>query len=405
MIEKQDNRCYPSVPPGANRKMWAVFGPFCFDLNTLELTKNGIRLGLEEKPARALARLIERRGTLVSREELRSSLWDGAVNLDFNHGLNKAVNKLRTLLGDDANQPKYLETLSRRGYRFIAEVELILDPPAVDSGNSASPSIAASNGNGSLGNHRAVDVQRSDRSGVKIPRILRFYHARPRRHFLVLAAITVLAVAVAVVIGSSRWNGNEKQQSVRAVIKLPPNVHLMTASENLGLSISPDGTQIVFSAEGADGVPRLWLRHLDTLTPESIAGTEHGSFPFWSPDGKKLGFFTESYLKRVNLVEHSVVILCPVQSPRGGSWSRDDVILLAPNTRGPIYKMSANGGIPVPVTTLDEAHYTTHRWPVFLEDGTHFVFLAANHTESWSPGSMYVGSTTGGETKMTDLSS
>ena len=81
--------------------MRAVFGPFCFDLETLELTKFGVRLGLEEKPARALACLIERRGSVVAREELRNCLWDQAVNIDFNHGLNKALNKLRTILSDD----------------------------------------------------------------------------------------------------------------------------------------------------------------------------------------------------------------------------------------------------------------------------------------------------------------
>jgi tetratricopeptide (TPR) repeat protein len=105
-------------------RLRAVFGAFCFHLDTLELTKFGTRLALEEKPARLLACLIERRGLLVSRDELRKRLWDEEINIDFDHGLNKAVNKLRSVLGDDANEPRYLETLSRRGYRFIGQVQL-----------------------------------------------------------------------------------------------------------------------------------------------------------------------------------------------------------------------------------------------------------------------------------------
>ncbi len=104
--------------------MRAAFGPFSFDLCALELSRNGIRLRLEEKPARFLACLIERRGGIVTREELRRRLWPEQVNVDFDHGLNKAANKLRAVLGDSSVTLTYLETLSKRGYRFIGCVEL-----------------------------------------------------------------------------------------------------------------------------------------------------------------------------------------------------------------------------------------------------------------------------------------
>jgi eukaryotic-like serine/threonine-protein kinase len=112
----------------------AVFGPFCFDLATLELAKFGVRLRLEEKPARILACLIEDRGEVVSREQLRSCLWEDKVTLDFEHGLNKAVNKLRSILSDDAGEPRYIETLSRRGYRFIGAVDLLPKPETAPLG-------------------------------------------------------------------------------------------------------------------------------------------------------------------------------------------------------------------------------------------------------------------------------
>lgn len=103
----------------------AVFGAFCFDLESGQLKKNGIRLRLEDKPTELLRVLIEHGGELVSREELQDALWSSRIHLDFEHGLNKSINKLRTALGDDTDAPKYIETLNRRGYRFIAHFELV----------------------------------------------------------------------------------------------------------------------------------------------------------------------------------------------------------------------------------------------------------------------------------------
>jgi DNA-binding winged helix-turn-helix (wHTH) protein len=126
--------------------MRAAFGPFSFDLCALELSKNGLRLRLEEKPARLLACLIERRGEMVTREELCKRLWPDDVNLDFDHGLNKAMNKLRAALGDSAAEAKYLETLSKRGYRFIHAVELAPANEAALERISDSPPANASGG-------------------------------------------------------------------------------------------------------------------------------------------------------------------------------------------------------------------------------------------------------------------
>src|ERR1700758_4848124 len=103
----------------------AVFGPFCFYLSTRELRKNGVRLRLEDKPAIVLHYLIEHAGAAVTREELQARLWPVDVHVDFNHGLNKAINRLRAVLADDSDQPRYIETLHRRGYRFIASVEVL----------------------------------------------------------------------------------------------------------------------------------------------------------------------------------------------------------------------------------------------------------------------------------------
>src|SRR2546428_13976480 len=89
----------------------AIFGPFRFDFSTRELSKNGLTLPLEEQPAQALSFLIERAGVLVSRGDLRQLLWPNGVHVDFEHGVNKSINKLRTVLGDDPAAPRLIATL------------------------------------------------------------------------------------------------------------------------------------------------------------------------------------------------------------------------------------------------------------------------------------------------------
>ena len=99
------------------------FSSYEVDLETGELWKHGVALKLAGQPFEILAYLVERHGQLVSREELRAQLWPHETFVDFDHGLNAAVNRLRLALCDSAENPKYIETLPRRGYRFIAAVE------------------------------------------------------------------------------------------------------------------------------------------------------------------------------------------------------------------------------------------------------------------------------------------
>src|SRR5579863_5300273 len=99
------------------------FGVFEADLRLGELTKHGKRLALQEQPFRLLAMLLARPGQLVTREELRATIWPHTI-VDFDHGLNKAVSKVRDALGDSAESPRFIETIARRGYRFLAEVNI-----------------------------------------------------------------------------------------------------------------------------------------------------------------------------------------------------------------------------------------------------------------------------------------
>src|ERR1700675_4551587 len=113
------------------------FGVFEADPRLGELTKHGKRLPLQEQPFQLLAMLLERPGELVSREELRAKIWPQTI-VDFDHGLNKAISKIRDALGDSAENPRFIETVARRGYRFLADVAVVQDgPPQTAAGDAA----------------------------------------------------------------------------------------------------------------------------------------------------------------------------------------------------------------------------------------------------------------------------
>src|SRR5438128_4004611 len=100
------------------------FGVFELDLRAGELRKRGLRIRLQQQPFQVLALLLERAGQVVGREELQKALWPADTFVDFDHGLNKAINKIRDALGDSAESPRFVETVARRGYRFIADVKV-----------------------------------------------------------------------------------------------------------------------------------------------------------------------------------------------------------------------------------------------------------------------------------------
>src|SRR6266850_3806740 len=114
----------------------AQFGPYQADLRTGELRKHGIRLRLQEQPFQVLAMLLLNPGELVTREQLQKRLWPGDTFVDFDHGLNTAINKLREVLSDSSATPKYIETLPRRGYRFLATVDFTNGTSAASPGEA-----------------------------------------------------------------------------------------------------------------------------------------------------------------------------------------------------------------------------------------------------------------------------
>ena len=222
---------------------------------------------------------------------------------------------------------------------------------------------------------------------------------RSRALVLALAAL-VLATATAVALTSYLRPGYEASGPVvRATLAPPPNVTVLTLGDQAGApAVSRDGSNLVFTGI-ADGKEMLFLRSMESATVKPLSGTEGAKFPFWSPDGKSIGFFADQQLKRLDIAGGPATNLAPATDGRGGSWA-GDTIVFSPYIYDAIYRIPASGGKPAPVTVLDRSQHSTHRWPQFLPDGKHFFYLAAHHMGGKGENSgIYVASIDGGNPK------
>ena len=176
---------------------------------------------------------------------------------------------------------------------------------------------------------------------------------------------------------------------------LPPE-HTQYQPNSGAMVLSPDGLRIAFVARGDDGKQMLWVRALDALTAQPLAGTEDANHPFWSPDSRFLGFFSTGKLRKIDANGGPPQALCDATGGRGGAWSINGTIVFTPSPTDVIYKVPAAGGAPVAVTEFDtKTSESSHRFPIFLPDGKHFLFLAEGRpdTEGSQEGyTLYAGS-------------
>src|SRR5438309_1751200 len=188
----------------------------------------------------------------------------------------------------------------------------------------------------------------------------------------IVAGFLFIALLAALPFVISSLRRGPVDMRVTRVSVLPPE------KSTLGtVTISPDGRRIAFIATDATGKTMLWVRPLDSLAAQPLAGTDDANYPFWSADSRFVGFFAGGKLKKIEVTGGATSTLCNATGGRGGAWNRDDIIIFAPDNRTGLSRVSVVGGEPSPVTTLYPSRQeNTHRFPQFLPDGRHFLYFA-----------------------------
>ncbi len=191
----------------------------------------------------------------------------------------------------------------------------------------------------------------------------------------------VLALVGVGTFAGYRWaKSSEEHLSLHAEIPPPDKFAMDTTGDNGGMPVlSPQGDKLAFVAHSGD-TKLLWVRPLNSNTAQQLDGTAGASHPFWSPDGNNIGFFANGKVATISASGGPVAVLADAPNARGGSWGSSGMIVYAGDFLGALTKVSAHGGAAQPATLLDKTRHDTQRWPWFLPDGKHFIYLATSHS-------------------------
>jgi Tol biopolymer transport system component len=218
---------------------------------------------------------------------------------------------------------------------------------------------------------------------------------RRRRRRAISVAAGLLAAAALLFLF---WRRPPAPESMRFAVSAPPGTAFnANTAAPAPVAVTRLGRDLVFGARDATGKSVLWVRSLDALSARPLSGTEGATYPFWSPDGRFVGFFAGGKLKKIAASGGAPQTLCDAPDGRGGSWNRDGWIVFSPQGRGPVYKVADSGGTPVAATRVTaQEKEVTHRWPSFLSTGRHFLFLRRDAAARSDPmDGIWVGSLDG----------
>lgn len=274
---------------------------------------------------------------------------------------------------------------------------LALDPPPVESVHSAAPSALGSVIKAAL--QKDPDERIQSAHDLKLQLVLvrdqllqaaMQAQAQPKARstpWIVIATVLLLAAAAATFTASHYANRvRENAHPVYSSVMMPAGVTL----ERGDPALSPDGRWLVFVAPKQNGSRVLWLRDLWSGETREIHDTEGAFYAFWAPDSRQVGFFAASKLRKVDAVGGGPVqVIAEAGNGRGGTWNHDGIIVFAPGVTGSLYSVSAAGGTPKQVTDLHASGtFNSHRFPAFLPDGKHFLFMERGNPDTIAVGSL-----------------
>jgi eukaryotic-like serine/threonine-protein kinase len=215
------------------------------------------------------------------------------------------------------------------------------------------------------------------------PEAVEAKQTRWNRAAWLLAAVA----AIAMVIAGANWfkAANDQAPAMLFHAAIPFAVN--------DVAVSPNGqtAALVAYSESTNNYI-LWLYRIGGEQPKALEGTLGASYPFWAPDGKALGFFADGKLKKLDIEKGQVQVICEAPNGRGGTWNRDGVIVFSPDAQAGLTRVASSGGLPAEFLKADSKELETSvRWPSFLPDGRHFLFLGTNFTGHPEKDAIYVG--------------
>ena len=343
------------------------FGVFELDVRSGDLRRSGVRVHLQEQPLKLLQCLLERPGELVTRDELRRRLWPNDTFVDFDHGVNAAVKRLREALADSADTQRFIETLPKRGYRFIAPVVR----PDADRLTPAHPAIS-----GSVANAQTAVEAETGRAGAS------------RWHrWLVPAGAMAIVAALATL---AAWLRPPVAADPAPSMHMRP-LTTLTGSES-GPTFSPDGTQVAFAWDGEQrDNSDIYVKLVGSTEVRRLTTDPATDFaPQWSPDGKWI-----AYARSQSLTAHRIRLMSSLGgSDRGlgdfplrppATWSPDGRYLVAGRASADgaagqgigLYLVPVDVGEPRQLTQV--AAQEQHESPALSPNGRHLAYASCRH--------------------------
>ena len=335
------------APDVVRRRPLLVFGPFTFDRTSRRLRRGDTEIALPPRVLGVLELLLTRADDVVARQELIDAVWKDAFVTDTS--LAEAVSFLRQALGDDPQAPTFIQTVHRRGYRFLAPVS---EAPSVTGRTASPPSVSDTAPEPGTPLYPSI-------GGHLVPWSL-----------AVLCAVLALAAL---------W----RLASLRPVS--PPVVRLRldpAPGTNFDVRapafvLSPDGTRAAWSACDTTGC-RLYLRALDQIQPVQVTGTDDASAPFFSPDGRWIGFFAGGKIMKVAVAGGSPVTVTDAPQTFGAAWLPNGWIVFSSSPRGGLMRVSERGGQAVALTVPSARNGEFgHAWPAPLAGGALLFTITA----------------------------